>query len=317
MNPALQPATRPTIYFIGVTTGRSSIMSVFPRWAEHLGLGDCAIVGVDLPLHADRAAYREVVTFIRDDPRSLGALVTTHKLDLFAACRDLFDEVDVYATLMKEVSSISKAGGRLVCHAKDPISSGLALRAFLPPEHWVRTGAEALLMGAGGSTLAIMSHLVKPEQGQNRPGRIVVTNRSTPRLAQVGDLARALQTDVPVVCVHAPSAIGNDAELARLPPGSLVVNGTGLGKDAPGSPLTAAARFPMGGIAWDLNYRGQLVFLDQARAQQARAQLQIEDGWVYFLHGWTQVIAEVFHLAIPTQGPAFERLSEIAGASRR
>ena len=26
--------------------------------------------------------------------------------------------------------------------------------------------------------------------------------------------------------------------------------------------------------------------------------LQIENGWTYFIHGWTQVIAEVFHVDI-------------------
>ena len=26
--------------------------------------------------------------------------------------------------------------------------------------------------------------------------------------------------------------------------------------------------------------------------------LFIEDGWTYFIHGWTQVIAEVFHIDI-------------------
>ena len=31
-------AERRTLYFIGVTTGSSSIMKVFPAWAEHLGL---------------------------------------------------------------------------------------------------------------------------------------------------------------------------------------------------------------------------------------------------------------------------------------
>ena len=101
-----------------------------------------------------------------------------------------------------------------------------------------------------------------------------------------------------------------------LSPGSLVINATGLGKDAPGSPLTDAARFPERGIAWDLNYRGDLVFLDQARAQASRRALQVEDGWTYFLHGWTQVIAEVFHIDIPVRGPEFEALSEIAQVAR-
>ena len=40
------------LYFIGLSTGRSSIMSLFPAWAEHLGLGCCRIEGIDLPPHA-------------------------------------------------------------------------------------------------------------------------------------------------------------------------------------------------------------------------------------------------------------------------
>lgn len=38
--------------------------------------------------------------------------------------------------------------------------------------------------------------------------------------------------------------------------------------------------------------------MHQAEAQQQEKQLQIEDGWTYFIHGWTQVIAEVFHVDI-------------------
>jgi len=92
------PATRPTLYFIGVTTSKSSIMKVFPAWAEALGLDDAAIKGIDFPLHADPAAYREAVSFIKADRLSLGALVTTHKIDLFRACRNLFDETDPIIT---------------------------------------------------------------------------------------------------------------------------------------------------------------------------------------------------------------------------
>jgi hypothetical protein len=43
----------------------------------------------------------------------------------------------------------------------------------------------------------------------------------------------------------------------------------------------------------------------------------VEDGWVYFLHGWTQVIAEVFGIEIPTSGPRFEALGAIAAGVRR
>ncbi|MCU0982053.1 MAG: hypothetical protein MUF25_23110, partial [Pirellulaceae bacterium] len=85
------PADKPTMYFIGVTTHQSSIMKVFPRWAEYLGLGDVAIQGMNFRWHDDPANYRRAVAFIKDDPLSLGALVTTHKLDLLSACRDQFD----------------------------------------------------------------------------------------------------------------------------------------------------------------------------------------------------------------------------------
>ena len=76
-----EKATKPTIYFIGVTTGSSSIMKVFPRWAKALGLKDAVIKGIDFKPHSDPQAYREAVTFIKEDPLSLGALVTTHKID--------------------------------------------------------------------------------------------------------------------------------------------------------------------------------------------------------------------------------------------
>ncbi len=91
-----------------------------------------------------------------------------------------------------------------------------------------------------------------------------------------------------------------------------MINATGLGKDRPGSPLTDAAELPHGGIAWDFNYRGDLVFLQQAARRRDARSLQIVDGWDYFIHGWTSVIAEVFGVDIPTAGPQFERLSAIA-----
>ncbi|CAN5399047.1 shikimate dehydrogenase [soil metagenome] len=310
------PAEIPTMYFIGVTTAKSSIMDVFPRWAAHLGLGECALVGVDFKLHDEPARYREMVRFIKDDPLSLGALVTTHKLDLLRACRDLFDALDPLADLMGEVSSISKRDGRLVGHAKDPITSGLALQAFLPAGYWGRTGADACLLGAGGSALALSHFLTLPDHGNDRPRRVIVTNRSQPRLDEMRAIHDGLGHGIPVEYYQVPDTADNDAVLDWLAPGSLVVNATGLGKDAPGSPLTDAARFPQDGYAWEFNYRGDLVFLDQARAQQSARSLTVEDGWTYFIHGWTGVIAEVFAADVPTSGPGFDALSRIAAATR-
>jgi shikimate 5-dehydrogenase len=256
------------------------------------------------------------VAFIKDDPLSLGALVTTHKLDLLSACRDQFDRLDQFAELMHEISSISKNGGALVGHAKDPITSGLALEAFLPQRHWERTGAEALVLGAGGSAIAVTWYLLQATHGGNRPSRIIVTNRSLPRLEEIRRFHSRIGADVPLEYHHTPTPEATDAILAGLKPGSLVVNATGLGKDAPGSPISDAASWPEHGIAWDFNYRGTLAFLDQARARQNAKHLQIEDGWIYFIHGWTRVIAEVFHVDIPTSGPQFDEISRIAASVR-
>ena len=156
------PATRPTLHFVGVSTGQSSIMAIFPRWGEALGLGDCAINGIDLPLHAPPEDYRQVVAFIAADPLSKGALVTAHKIDLLHAASDLFDELDPHARSLHEVSCLSKRNGRLIGHAKDPISARLALDAIVPPEHWRgHPEADAFLIGAGdaGSTRAEHVHV--------------------------------------------------------------------------------------------------------------------------------------------------------------
>lgn len=307
-----RPATRPTFYFIGVTTAKSSIMRVFPEWARHLGLGDVEMKGIDFVPHDRPERYREAVAFLKSDPLSLGALVTTHKLDLYEACSDMFDEIDPHARLMAETSCLSKRDGRLVCHAKDPISAGLSIDGFLPHDHFARSGAEVFSMGAGGSTIALTWHLMQKSRGVNRPSRIVVSNRSQARLDHIREIHRQVDSDIPVEYALAPRPEDNDAILAGMKPGSLVINATGLGKDAPGSPLTDAARFPERAIVWELNYRGNLVFLGQARAQAEARGLQIEDGWTYFIHGWTQVIAEVFEIDLPTSGPGFQEISAIA-----
>lgn len=307
---------QPTLYFIGVTTGKSSIMKVFPEWARHLGLHDATIAGIDFALHDQRERYREAVSFIKSDPLARGALVTTHKLDLLKACHDQFDELDEHASVTGEVSCLSKRGGRLVGHAKDVLTAGRALEAFLPAQHWTRTAAEAFVIGAGGSSIAITLYLMNRSHGANRPSRIIVANRTPERLEEMRHIHQRIGCDIPIEYHHVSRAEQNDELVGRLSPASLVINATGLGKDAPGSPLTDAGQFPRDGIAWDFNYRGDLLFLKQARAQAKERNLLIEDGWVYFIHGWTSVIAEVFAIDIPAIGPKFNELSRIALATK-
>jgi len=309
---AYEAASKPTFWFIGVTTAQSSIMRVFPEWARHLGLGDVQMKGIDFAAHADPEAYREAVRFLRGDPLSLGALVTTHKIDLYAACHDLFDEIDEYARAMSETSCLSKRDGKFVCHAKDPITAGFALDGFLPAQHFATSNAEVFVMGAGGSAIAITWHLMQTNRGADRPSKVIVSDPSHERLLEIERIHREVNLGVPCEYVLVSRPGDNDRVMTRLSPGALVINATGLGKDKPGSPLTHAAVFPEHGIVWELNYRGDLVFLDQARAQQEGRHLQVEDGWTYFIYGWTRVMAEVFHVDIPTRGPAFEALCRIA-----
>src|SRR4051794_37360813 len=151
----------PTFYFIGVTTGESSIMPVFPLWVRQLGRPEVEIVGVDLRLHDTVDAYRQVVQHIKHDPLALGGLVTSHKLDLLAATRDLFDDLDSDAQLCQEVSCISKQDGRLQGHAQDAVMAGQALAPVVGAGYFGRTGAQVLCLGSGGAAIAIALHFAK------------------------------------------------------------------------------------------------------------------------------------------------------------
>ena len=79
--------TVPTFYFVGVTTSKSSIMKVFPRWMEVLGRSNVVIEGIDHAIHDEPEKYRQTVAQFKYDPLSLGGLVTTHKIDLLEAAR--------------------------------------------------------------------------------------------------------------------------------------------------------------------------------------------------------------------------------------
>jgi len=304
------PAQQPTIYFIGVTTSHSSIMKVFPEWARALGLEDAVIKGIDFRPHSSAEEYREAVEFIKNDPMSCGALVTTHKLDLYRTCEDLFDYIDPFAAQLGEVSSISKKDGLLRAHAKDPISSGLALERFVPKHYWKDYGGDVLLLGAGGSSLAMTVYLTQEKLADNIPEHIIIANRSQARLDDAAVKLADASERTRLEFLLSPAPEDNDRILASLKPHSLIVNATGLGKDVPGSPLTDACSFPEESLVWEINYRGDLLFKQQAEAQAVRKRLHVEDGWTYFIHGWTQVIAEVFH--VPIGREKLDELSEIA-----
>jgi shikimate dehydrogenase len=283
--------------FIGVTTRSSSIMRIFPRWRDALGLpADVEIAGCDLPVGAPPQAFRDTIAALKADPDALGALVTTHKLDVFRAARDLFDELDEHARALGEVSCIARRDGRLLGWAKDALTAARALE-HVTPAGFSAGGGHALVLGAGGAGRAIVASLLAADPP---PGRIVITDRSPERLERFTDPR-----------VEPRLAAPGGETLAGLPPRSLIVNATGMGKDRPGTPLAPDARFPERSAAWELNYRGELEFLRRARAQPG---LLVEDGWRYFIYGWTAVMEEVFQR--PITEADVDRLAEIAEFAR-
>jgi shikimate dehydrogenase len=305
----------PTFYFIGVTTKKSSIMKVFPLWMKVLGREEVVMEGVDLKIHDTPEAYRAATAQIKVDPLSLGALVTTHKVDLFHAAQDMFDFADKYAKITGEVSSISKLEGRLEGHAKDPITAGLSLDAIIEPGYFGRTGGQVLIFGAGGSSAATLLHLMMKADAADRPTKVIIVNRSQGRLDSVRAMVDSLGTDIQIETICNEDPRQNDERMGCLPDYSIVINATGMGKDTPGSPITNAGLFPRHGIAWEFNYRGELNFLHQALAQVDERGVKVEDGWLYFVHGWTQVVAQVLHVDLTPE--LFARLEAAAATVRK
>ena len=176
--------------------------------------------------------------------------------------------------------------------------------------------SELLILGAGGSALALVWYFLQGPGKINAPDKIYVVNRSQGRLDHLVRLAEGWGSSSQIIPLVAHDSSVADQVINSMNPGSLVVNATGLGKDAQGSPITDGAQFPNGGFVWDFNYRGDLLFLEQATSQKKNRSLTLVDGWDYFVIGWTQVIADIFDLEIPTKGHLYDLLSEQAKERR-
>ncbi|GAI49627.1 unnamed protein product, partial [marine sediment metagenome] len=213
-----------------------------------------------------------------------------------------------------EVSCISKRNSKLIGHAKDLISAGLTMDSILGPNYFQNNDTHILIFGAGGSSIATVLHLINKKNIGDKPKKIIVVNRSSPRLEHLKKVVNKVGTDIDMEYMQNEDPKKNDIIMSRLPEKSLVINATGLGKDRPGSPVTNGGLFPRNGVAWDFNYRGELNFLHQAKRQSKPREVRVEDGWVYFIHGWTQVIFEALHMEMTEE--LFNRLANVANAIR-
>ena len=253
-----------------------------------------------------------MVDFIKHDPKSLGALVTTHKLNLFKASRELFDGVGEDTRLLDEVSSISKRGSELWGHAMDPLTSGLSLLAIVGEEYW-GNGEQLVLLGAGGSSLALTLFLHRRQvAGLPVPSRLVVTNRREPRLAEMRADPRRDRLPDPDRLRAGPDP-GHQRCGCRGGLGGLGCGERNRPRQGPaGLAADRRRQVPDRGDRLGLQLSRRPGLPRPGGLQADSAGLRIEDGWVYFLHGWTRVIGEVFHIDIPTSGPEFDQLSQIA-----
>lgn len=276
------------------------MMRIFPHWRARLRLGDdIELLGCDLPLHAPVERYRQVALRVRDDPETVGAIVTSHKMDLYDAARDLFDQLDHTAQRLGEVSAIARRGDGLSGWATDSVTAARAMGRLLEPGH--AAPAEVLCFGAGGAGQAIAFSLLRETSRDRVWRRITLTDRDPTRLECVQRLGRDLESPVDLIAVHAGDPHRHDELMASLSEGSLVINATGMGKDLPGSPVTDRGQFPRGGIAWDLNYRGERLFLQQAARQAGQRAVRVADGWEYFIDGWAAAIEAVFDRPISSE----------------
>lgn len=286
-----------TVYFLGVSTAGSFIHRVFPRWMKLLGY-EYELRGIDLPVGVGAEAYQSVIERIKGDPLAAGAIVTSHKVGIYQAAAGLFDHLEPAARTFGEITVIYKRDGLLLADVTDILTVGLALDAFLPRDHWSAGQAKACILGCGGAAVALAYHLLSQRK---QPRRIVITDTRAARMDDVRQRLRPFDPASRLHFVHAEDDAVNDRVVADLPSGSLVVNATGLGKDRPGSPISADAVLPREGFIWDFNYRGPLDFLATARRQATIHTLHVEDGWSYFLHGWTTALARIISRPIDEQ----------------
>ena len=289
------------VLFLGISTAGSLAHRTFPGWSQLFCPG-AVMRGADLPADAGPAAFRHLIAAMTANPRVLGAVVTSHKLRLFRACQDLAGYAEPLVSLTQEIAGISTRD-RVRAFARDAQSLDIILDGIGGPACPAWAGPRPMLcIGAGGAAIALMLAMrldiagtlaaQRPviRAGQAARGRLTIVGRDQESL----DNVRAVRDRCGIPADGAGLLLAPDQDaVARqvrsAAPRTVVINATGLGKIEPGSPLPDEAPFPPDAVAWDFNYRGPLTFLDQAR----RAGVATEDGWDYFVAGWSAALAAI------------------------
>jgi shikimate 5-dehydrogenase len=249
----------------------------------------CTVRGIDIGLDADDDVYIRFLGRLCDDVNAAGAVVTGHKVKMFQAGRSYFRTLDAVALDCGEVNAIRRTDDGLLGWGRDPVSVGRVADRI-----WPRTVGHVVCLGAGGTALALAHHLITTREH-------VHFVCADPDRSAVARLARLTRQDI-------AGHVGNgpwDEIVASAPPGSLIVNATGMGKDRPGSPITNTTRFPPGSVVWELNYRGDLAFLEHARSEACHSHIAVHDGWELFCQGWAAALTAVLDLDDDELGDRF------------
>ena len=112
----------------------------------------------------------------------------------------------------------------------------------------------------------------------DRPRRMTIVNRSEQRLAHLQAVHDKLDTDIAFQYLVHEDPRQNDAAMENLPPGSVVINATGMGKDLSGSPITAAGASRRGGWRGNSTTVVSSSSCTKPRRQAACTRLQVEDA---------------------------------------
>jgi shikimate dehydrogenase len=215
------------VVFVGVTTGSSLVRRAMPAWQPLLGSA-CGLRGIDIGLGAADDAYVRLLGGLLGDDSVAGAVITTHKARVFRAGHALFTSLDPLALACEEVNAVRRAAGGLHGWARDPVSAGRVADRI-----WPGAEGQVICLGAGGTAVALARQLL-----MTRPR--VRFACADPDGAAVGHLTRLAPRPV---AGHVGDGPWDDL-VSAAPPGSLIVNATGMGKDRPGSPIYRPGTIP-------------------------------------------------------------------------
>ena len=194
--------------------------------------------------YAAYAVTPEMLPAAVEGMRALGFLGMNVTIPHKQAVIPLLDEVAPRARQVGAVNTIVNRGGRLFGYNTD----GLGFLGSLEEAGVKLSGLQVVVLGAGGAARAIAQHLAL-----SRVARVVISNRTANRAAELAAEIQALCPDVPVAGVGAHSL---EERIALIDAG-LVVNCTPLGMQgahAGASPVGDINLLPQQAVVYDTVY---------------------------------------------------------------